>query len=125
MKRKNIKTIAIFFNDTDFVRMWDWIGETLLNTINKDTNICSEFILEDSKDIEDFVKSLIVPAFEFIQQKNNKYTEVVKYRRVSKVDRILYKQYFKKTKFKYNKKINYTGNEVLIVDIENNKSYII
>lgn len=129
MKRDDIKKIMIVHNDNDFVRVWDWIGKVTLFTIKNDTNICNSKVLEDSKDIENFIKSLLPTAIEFLQYREDKYAEFCRYRDISKQDVSMLATEFDNIKFEYNFSERnpdwiYGGSETLIIDIENNKSYI-
>ena len=129
MRKKEIKTIMIVHNDNDFVRVWDWIGKILLETITN-TNVCNEEMLEDSETIEDFVFSLLPVAIEFIQYKACRYEDYVRYKDISKEEVNRLSEYFKNVKFVYNfdKKTNddwiFGGSETLIIDLEKKESYI-
>jgi hypothetical protein len=61
MRKEEIKNILIIHSDNDFVRVWNWIGKVTLFTL-KNKNICDEEMLEDSEDIEKFVRSLLPTA---------------------------------------------------------------
>ncbi len=128
MRKEDIKKIMVVHNDNDFVRVWDWIGKVTLNTIIND-NICGCKVLEDSEDIEKFIHSLLPTAIEFLQYKENKYTEFCRYKEISK-DKIDYLvNYFKDIKFKYNFDETdddwvFGGSETLIIDLEKKESYI-
>jgi len=129
MKRNEIKQIMVVYNDNDFVRVWDWIGQITLLTIKNDTNICGGKVLEDSEDIEKFIHSLLPTAIEFIQAKEDKYADYVRYVNIEKEEVIRLTECFKNIKFKYNFEENdndwiFGGSETLIIDIEKNKSYI-
>ena len=137
MKKEEIKKIMIIHNDNDFVRVWDWIGEIVLKTLTR--NICGEEMLEDSETIEEFVLSLLPTAIEFTQYKVGKYEnwymrlyqyeKYCRYKDITKdeVDRL--SDYFKNVKFIYNfdetdDNFRFGGSETLIIDLEENKSYI-
>jgi|JI6StandDraft_1071083.scaffolds.fasta_scaffold250179_1 hypothetical protein len=129
MKRDEIKNIMIVHNDNDFVRVWDWIGNVTLTTIIKDTNICGCKVLEDSDDIEKFIHSLLPTAIEFIQAREDKYADFVRYENIDKEEVIRLTDYFKDVKFKYNftetdDDFIFGGSETLIIDLEKNESYI-
>lgn len=129
MKREDIKRIMIVYHDNDFIRVWDWIGNVTLNTIIKDTNICGGKILEDSDDIEKFIHSLLPTAIEFIQSKEDKYADFVRYENINKEEVIRLTNSFKDVKFKYNFLETedawiFGGSEILIIDLEKNQSYI-
>ena len=102
MKRDEIKNIMIVHNDNDFVRVWDWIGNVTLTTIIKDTNICGCKVLEDSDDIEKFIHSLLPSAIEFIQEREDRYANYVRYNDISKEEVIRLTNEFKNIKIKYN-----------------------
>jgi hypothetical protein len=129
MKRNEIRNIMIVHNDNDFVRVWDWIGNVTLNTIIKDTNVCGGKVLEDSDDIEKFIHSLLPTAIEFIQAREDKYTDFVRYEDIDKEEVLRLSDYFKNIKFKYNFEETdddwiFGGSETLIIDLEKNESYI-
>lgn len=127
MKREDIKTIMVVYSDNDFVRVWDWIGKVVLMTINGDVNVCGGKILEESDDIEKFIKSLLPSAIEFMQYKEDKYSDYCRYRDIDKDEVITLSDYFKNIKFKYNfddSDYGFGGSETLIIDIEKNNSYI-
>lgn len=135
MRKEDIKNIMVVYSDNDFITSWDWIGKVVLMTINSDTNICGGKVLEDSNDIENFIISLLPSAIEFLQYRQDKYEEFdfiqfSRYENVNKEDVIELVNHFDNVRFKYNfdKKNDddflYGGSETLIIDIENNKSYI-
>lgn len=129
MKREDIKNIMIIHSDNDFNRTWDWIGKVVLMTITNDVNICDDKVLEDSDDIEKFVYSLLPSGIEFLQYRTDKYADYCRYKDVSKEEINKLIEYFSQIKFKYNFTENDCdwisgGSETLIIDIENNKSYI-
>jgi hypothetical protein len=129
MKRDEIKNMMIVHNDNDFIRVWDWIGNVTLNTIIKDINICGCKVLEDSDDIEKFIHSLLPTAIEFIQAREDKYADYVRYEDIDKEEVIRLSDYFKDVKFKYNFSETdndwiFGGSETLIIDLEKNESYI-
>ena len=129
MRKEEIKTIMIVHNDNHFVRVWDWIGKILLETMIN-TNVCNEEMLEDSETIEDFVFSLLPVAIEFAQYKACRYEDYVRYEDISKEEVKRLSDYFKKVKFVYNfdKETNdnwiFGGCETLIIDLEKIESYI-
>ena len=102
MRKEEIKRIMIVYSDNDFVRVWDWIGKVTLTTIIEDTNICGSKVLEDSDDIEKFIHSLLPTAIEFIQAREDKYTDFLRYENIDKEEVIRLTDYFKDIKFKYN-----------------------
>jgi hypothetical protein len=61
MRKEEIKNILIIHSDNDFVRVWNCIVNVTLFTL-KNKNICDEEMLEDSEDIEKFVRSLLPTA---------------------------------------------------------------
>jgi len=129
MKRDDIKIIMVSHYDNDFCRVWNWIGKVVLMTINADTNYCGGKILEDSEDIEKFIHSLLPTAIEFIQHREDKYAEYVRYRDIDKDEVLRLTDYFKNIRFKYNfdktdGDWQFGGCETLIIDLENNKTYI-
>ena len=125
MKRDEIKSIQICFYDTDFIRTFYWIGKILLFTILEDTNVCGGKVLEDTVDIEDFVYSLLPTAIEFIQYKEDKYTEFVRYESISKDELERLVKDFSSLDFLYNEiqEDDYNG-ETVFIDIINKVSYI-
>lgn len=129
MRKEEIKRIMIVYSDNDFVRVWDWIGKVTLTTIIEDTNICGSKVLEDSDDIEKFIHSLLPTAIEFIQAREDKYTDFLRYENIDKEEVIRLTDYFKDIKFKYNFSETdddwiFGGSETLIIDLEKNESYI-
>lgn len=119
----------VVHNDNDFVRVWDWIGDITLFTLIKDKNICCGKILEDSEDIENFIHSLLPTAIEFIQEREDKYADIVGYNDVDKKEVTRLTNHFKNIKFKYNFSETdddwvFGGSETLIIDLENKQSYI-
>jgi hypothetical protein len=128
MIKEDIKKIMIVHNDNDFVRVWDWIGKVSLMTILND-NICGCKVLEDSEDIEKFIHSLLPTAIEFLQYREDKYSEFVRYRDISKEKLDNLTNYFKDVRFIYNFEETDTnwidgGSETLIIDLEKKESYI-
>ena len=101
MKREEIKNIMIVHHDNDFVRVWDWIGKVVLMTLFNDVNICGCKILEDSEDIEKFIHSLLPSAIEFIQEREDRYANYVRYNDISKEEVIRLTNEFKNIKIKY------------------------
>jgi hypothetical protein len=129
MKRDEIKRIMVVHNDNDFVRVWHWIGSVTLTTIKNDTNICGCKVLEDSEDIEKFIHSLLPAAIEFIQYREDKYADFMRYRYIDKEEVLRLTESFKNIEFKYNFEETdddwvFGGSETLIIDLENNESYI-
>jgi len=132
MKRDKIKRIMVGHNDNDCVRVWHWIGSVTLTTIKNDTNICGCKVLEDSDDIEKFIHSLLPTAIEFIQAREDKYTDFGRHFRYEDIDKeevLRLSDYFKNIKFKYNFEETdddwiFGGSETLIIDLEKNESYI-
>lgn len=130
MKSEEIKNIMIVYSDNDFIRVWDWIGKVLLETILC-KNACFEKMLEDSETIEDFVFSLLPVAIEFAQYKVGRYEKekFVRYRDLSKDEANRLTECFKNIKFVYNFDETHNdwisgGSETLIIDLENYNSYI-
>ena len=124
MKREEIKTIKINFYDTDFVRVFDWIGKICLFTILEDTNVCWGKLLEDTVDIEDFVHSLLPTAIEFIQYKEDKYSEFVRYEEISKDELTRLVKEFAPLEFLYNEIDDSSDGESVVIDILNKTAYI-
>ncbi len=129
MKREEIKNIMIVHHDNDFVRVWDWIGKVVLMTLFNDVNICGCKILEDSEDIEKFIHSLLPSAIEFIQEREDRYANYVRYNDISKEEVIRLTNEFKNIKIKYNFNEQdddwlIGGSETLIIDLEKLESYI-
>jgi len=124
MKKEEIKRIIVVHNDNDFVRVWDWIGKIILQTITE-KNICFEEMLETSEQIEELFYSLIPVGIEFAQYRcGNNQRPLEK----SKLD-YLVREFTKTIKFKYNftmfdKDWEFGGSETLIIDLEKNQSYI-
>lgn len=119
----------IVHNDNDFIRTWDWIGKIVLMTIIADENICGDKVLEDSDDIEKLVHSLLPAGIEFLNCRTDKYADYCRYEDVSKEEVTRLVECFSKIKFKYNFDETdgdwiFGGSETLIIDIENNKSFI-
>jgi len=128
MRKIDIKNIMIVHSDNDFVRVWDWIGKVTLMTITN-KNICGCEVLEDSEDIEKFIHSLLPTAIEFIQYKENKYSEFPRYENIDKSEVNRLTESFSKIKFIYN--FDHTnehyicgGSETLIINLEKKESYI-
>jgi hypothetical protein len=127
MKKEEIKNIMVIFSDNDFIRVFDWIGKVSLMTI-KNNNICGCTVLEESNDIENFIKSLISTGIEFLQYREDKYADYCRYENVTKevVDRLT--EGFNDIYFIYNFDENFNGEgggcESLIIDLDNNESYI-
>ena len=124
LKREEIKTIKINFYDTDFIRVFDWIGKILLFTILEDTNVCCGKLLEDTIDIEDFVHSLLPTAIEFVQYKEDKYSEFVRYEEISKDELSRLVKEFTPLEFLYNEIGDSSDGESVVIDILNKTSYI-
>jgi len=125
MKKSDIKRIMICFGDNDFIRVWDWIGVITLHTLNT-PNICSDNLLDDTEDVENFILSLIPTGIEFIQYRTGTGR---RYRDINEIELDRLVQYLKGVRFKYNfddsdDDFDYGGSESLIIDLENNKSYI-
>ena len=128
MKTSEIKNIMIIFSDNDFVRVFDWIGKITLSTI-KNKNICDEYMLEESEDIEKFIYSLLPTAIEFTQYKVGKYERYCRYNDIKKEDVKWLSDEFNNIDFVYNFKetddvYGLGGCETLIIDLEKNESYI-
>jgi hypothetical protein len=132
MKKENIKNIMVVFCDNDFVRVFDWIGKVTLNTITSN-NICDCAVLEESTDIENFIKSLLPTAIEFIQYRQDKYAEFCRYKDITKDEITNLVNYFNDIEFVYNfsedpiygHSYYIEGeSEILIIDLVNHKSYI-
>ncbi len=127
MRKEEIKNIMVVFNDNDFVHVFDWIGKVSLMTI-QNNNICGCMVLEESNDIENFIKSLIPIGIEFLQYREDKYADYCGYDDVTKkeVDRLT--KEFKDIRFVYNFDDKFNGelggSETLIIDLQNNQSYI-
>ena len=128
MKKVDIKTIMIVHSDNDFTSAWNWLGNVVLESMNNITPHGEE-MLEDSNDIERFVKKLIPIAIEFAQYKTDKYKPFPRYRNINENELISLTKYFDDIKFKYNfDKLNdddyiFAGSESLIIDFQNNESY--
>lgn len=116
---KNMDKITVEFNDSDFIRVFDWIGKIALSSINK-KNICDEKILEQKDDIENFIKKLLPLGIEFIQYNFDKITKK-ELKRISEI-------FAKNIKFHYNcddSEFCFHKSEALIIDLKNKKYYII
>ncbi len=118
----------VVHNDNDFVRVWDWVGKISLLTL-KTKNNCYEEMLEESEDIEKFIHSLLPTAIEFVQYKAAKYEEYSRYRDIDENELKILTSEFKNIKFKYNFDESdsdwlFGGSETLIIDLEQNESYI-
>jgi len=129
MRREAIKKIMIVHHDNDFVRTWDWIGKVVLMTIINDENLCGDKVLEDSEDIEKLVHSLLPAGIEFLNYRTDKYADYCRYEDISKEEVARLVECFSTIKFKYNFSETdgdwvFGGSETLIIDIENNKSFI-
>ncbi len=127
MRKEDIKNIMVVHNDNDFVRVWDWIGKVSLMTILND-NLCGCKVLEDSKDIEKFIHSLLPTAIEFLQYREDRYVEYPRYRDISKEEVNRLTNYFENIRFVYNFDDDFNGewggSETLIIDLEKKESYI-
>ena len=130
---KTIKTIMVTFHDNDFITTFDWIGKVVLMTINTNVNLLGDKVLLNSNDIENFIKSLIPSSIEFIQYRTERCGDsdgFFQYRHISEDEVIRLSKSFDDISFKYNfdeytdNDFLYAGSESLIIDIENNKSYI-
>ncbi len=129
IKREDIKRIMIRHSDNDFISVWDWIGKVFLMTINKDSNLFWP-ILEEQVDIENFIKSLIPTGIEFVMYRTDKYnSKYSRYRNIDSAELQRLVEHVSRVEFKYN--FDYTdgdwiygGHETLIIDIENNESFI-
>lgn len=134
MKREDIKTIMVVHSDNDFITTFDWIGKVVLMTINMNINILGDKVLLNSDDIENFIKSLLSSSIEFIQCRTEQYEyhigDFYRYENISEDEVIRLTKHFDGIRFKYNfdekndDDFLYGGSELLIIDIENNKSYI-
>ena len=129
MRKEQIKNIMVVHSDNDFIRVWEWIGEVTLSTM-LNVNTCSEEMLEESDDIENFIVSLLPTAIEFCQYRTSKYEDFCRYRDIDKteVDRLTYCLKDCLT-FKYNfdetdEDWLFGGSECLVIDVENKKSYV-
>ena len=128
MRKEEIKKIMIVHNDNDFIRIWDWIGKITLLTL-KTKNLCCEEMLEESEDIEKFVHSLLPTAIEFTQYRVAKYEDYSRYRDIEESELNRLTSEFKNIRFKYNFDESdddyvFGGSEMLIIDLEQNESYI-
>lgn len=128
LKSNEIKRMMIVHSDSDFCRVWDWIGKITLNTINSE-NYCGENILEDTDDIERFILSLLPTAIEFIFCRVDKYNDGDWYNDVdaAEIDRL--NNHLRRVVFKYNFEdddydYEFGGSETVIIDLENKESYI-
>ncbi len=126
MRKGEIKKIMVSFGDNDFITVWDWIGNVTLMTIGNQ-NITGNEMLDSSEDIENFIISLIPTGIEFAQYRAG---SEFRYRDIDKDELIRLTDYLKPVRFKYNfdeltnEDWLYDGSETLIIDLENNKSYI-
>ena len=128
MRKEEIKNIMIIHSDNDFVRIWDWVGKITLFTL-KNKNICDEEMLEDSVDIEKFIHSLLSTSIEFTQYRVGKYEEYCRYKDIDSDELNRLVECFNYISFHYNveetdEEWEIGGCETLIIDLENNKSYI-
>ncbi len=129
MNKKDIKKIMIVHNDNHFVCVWEWIGLLTLSTI-KNKNACGMDMLEESVDIERFIKSLVPTAIEFAQYRIDKFASFPRYRNIEENElKTLTEYLIKQIRFKYNFDETdsdwvFGGSETLIIDLENNTSYI-
>lgn len=128
MRKTEIKNIMIVHSDNDFIRVWDWIGKVMLLTLVND-NVCACKVLEDSEDIEKFARSLLPTAIEFLQYKEDKYAKFCRYKNISDKELARLTDYFNDIVFKYNfdetdGDWEFGGSETVIIDLENNTSYI-
>lgn len=127
MKKTEIKNIMIIFADNDFVSVFDWIGKVALNTITNN-NICDRAVLEDATDIENFIKSLLPTAIEFLQYRTDKYAKFCRYENITNAKLVdLVNSFISNIEFVYNSDdIAFYINEceTLIIDLELNTSYI-
>jgi hypothetical protein len=108
MKKEEIRNLMIIFSDNDFTSVFDWIGNVALLTI-KNNNICNGRVLEESNDIENFIRSLIPAGIEFLQYRVDKYADYCRYEDVTKekVERLT--QGFNDLYFIYNFDENFNG----------------
>ncbi len=128
MRKAEIKNIMVVFADNDFVCVFDWIGKVALNTITNN-NICDCAVLEESTDIENFIKSLLPTAIEFLQYRTDKYAKFCRYTNISNTELDDLVKYFNNIEFIYNFSKDHEyyiegGSEILIIDLELNTSYI-
>lgn len=129
MNRKDIKTILISHSDTSCNIMWDWIGRVVIETITNEWSPHSHPLLS-SEDIEKFIKDLIPIAIEFIWIKSgNIRKDIENSVEIDKSELLRTKEHLSKAKFIYNFKhddpeYKYKLSECLIIDLENNISYI-
>lgn len=123
MKKIELENIMVLHHDNDFCSVWEWIGEITLHTL-KTKNHTGDEMLEDTKDIEKFILSLLPTAIEFALYRTSKYRNIEKDNLNTLVD------YLKHVKFRYNFDRTtdgdyiFGGSETLIIDLKNNKSYI-
>lgn len=132
MDKKDIKRIMIVHNDNDFIRAWDWVGKVTLSML-VETNYCGESQLNNSIDIENFIKSLIPTAIEFasyrVEDSNYLDGGFKRYRDIS-IEEVNYLvPHLSKAKFYYNFEdshpdYEFGGAETLIIDLEAKTSYI-
>lgn len=114
----------VIHHDNDFVRVWDWIGKVILQTLNE-KNICFEDMLETSDAIEDLFYSLIPIGIEFTQYRCGENQRPLE---KSHLD-YLTREFIKTINFKYNFTMfdqdwEMGGSETLIIDLEKNTTYI-
>lgn len=104
------------------------IGKVALMTLLED-NCCDDKVLEETQDIENFIKSLIPTGIEFLQCRTDKYAEYCRYRDIDKAELERLTGFLSRAKFKYNFDETdgdwvFGGCETLIIDLENKTSYI-
>jgi hypothetical protein len=132
MDKSDIKRLMIVHNDNDFIRAWDWLGKVTLSTL-VETNYCGESLLNNSRDIETFIKSLIPTAIEFAsyrcEDSNSLARGFKRYRDISPMELDSLIPHLSKAKFYFNFEdshldYEFGGAETLIIDLENKTSYI-
>lgn len=132
MDKKDIKIIMIAHHDNDFVRAWEWIGKITLSTL-VENNYCGESMLNNSIDIENFIRSLIPTAIEFAsyrcEDRNSEERGYKRYRDIStnEIDNLT--EHLSRAKFYFNFEdthpdYEFGGAETLIIDLENLTSFI-
>jgi hypothetical protein len=125
MKTSDIKRIMIVHNDNDFIRVWEWIGKTVIDAL-AEGNYCGESVLSNSEDIEKFIALLIPIGIEFFQYRVG--VEGKRYREINESELTHLNEHLSRFRIKYN--FDYSdgdwesgGAETLIIDVESKQSY--
>ena len=114
MKVEDINRIMIVHGDPDYMLCFQWIGRVILQTIEEGY----PKVLKDSETIEGFVQELLPLSIQVIQDCG--YTREEAERRSKQFEDMIFKYNFEYMDSDW----EFGGHETLIIDLENNRSFI-